>query len=106
MSLCSSRRMVRAPQGFVTGPAVFTHSPENSTILGAAKITGRLGNGLQLGVLDAVTRSERALALSPTGERFTEQVEPPTNYFVGRLKRNYRSGATTLGMIGTSVNRW
>jgi hypothetical protein len=106
LSLFYSRRIGRAPQGSVTGPAVFTHSPENSTILGAAKITGRTRGGLQIGLLDAVTRSERALALSPTGERFTEQVEPPTNYFVGRLKRNYRSGATTVGMIGTSVNRW
>ena len=106
MSLFYSRRIGRAPQGFVSGPAVFTHSPENSTILGAAKVTGRLRNGLQVGVLDAVTRSERALALSPGGEEFTEQVEPPTNYFVGRLKRNYRNGATTLGAIGTSVTRW
>ncbi|MFL5381601.1 MAG: DUF5916 domain-containing protein [Longimicrobiaceae bacterium] len=106
MSLFYSRRIGRAPQGSVSGPATFTHSPENSTILGAAKVTGRLANGLQVGVLDAVTRSERALALSPAGDRFTEQVEPPTNYFVGRVKRNYRSGATTLGMIGTSVNRW
>jgi len=106
MSLFYSRRIGRAPQGVVSGPAVFTHTPENSTILAAAKVTGRLGNGLQVGVLDAVTRSERALALSPEGDEFTEQVEPPTNYFVGRLKRNYRSGATTLGVIGTSVNRW
>jgi Domain of unknown function (DUF5916)/Carbohydrate family 9 binding domain-like len=106
MSLFYSRRIGRSPQGVVSGPAVFTHSPENSTILAAAKVTGRLGNGLQMGVLDAVTRSERALGLSPEGDEFTEQVEPPTNYFVGRLKRNYRSGATTLGVIGTSVSRW
>jgi hypothetical protein len=106
MSLFYSRRIGRAPQGSVVGPAVFTHSPENSTILAAAKVTGRLGNGLQLGVLDAVTRSERALALSPEGDRFTEQVEPATNYFVGRLKRNYRNGEMTLGAIGTSVTRW
>jgi hypothetical protein len=33
-------------------------------------------------------------------------VEPPTTYFVGRLKRNYRNGAMTLGAIGTSVTRW
>jgi hypothetical protein len=106
MSLFYSRRIGRAPQGVVNGPAVFTHSPENSTILGAAKVTGRLGNGLQVGVLDAVTRSERALALSPEGDEFTEQVEPPTNYFVGRMKRNYRNGEITVGAIGTSVVRW
>ena len=33
-------------------------------------------------------------------------MEPPTNYFVGRVKRNYRNGATTIGAIGTSVARW
>jgi hypothetical protein len=106
LSLFYSRRIGRAPQGVVSGPAVFTHTPENSTILAAAKVTGRLGNGLQVGVLDAVTRSERALALSPAGDRFTEQVEPATNYFVGRMKRNYRNGEITVGAIGTSVQRW
>jgi hypothetical protein len=106
MSLFYSRRIGRSPQGVVNGPAVFTRSPESSTILAAAKVTGRLGNGLQVGVLDAVTRSERALALSPEGDRFTEQVEPATNYFVGRMKRNYRNGEITLGAIGTSVTRW
>ena len=105
MSPFYSRRIGRAPQGFVSQPAVFTHQPESSTILGAAKITGRLGGGLQLGVLDAVTRSERALAQNATGDQFTEQVEPPTNYFVGRLKRNLRGGNLTLGAIGTSVLR-
>jgi hypothetical protein len=79
--------------------------PENSTILGAAKITGRLGTGLLMGLLDAYTRSERALALSPSGDRFTEQVEPATNYLVGRLRKNYRGGNTTLGAMATSVVR-
>ncbi|HEX8906863.1 MAG TPA: DUF5916 domain-containing protein, partial [Longimicrobiaceae bacterium] len=41
-----------------------------------------------------------------TGDRFTEQVEPPTNYFVGRVKQNLRGGNLTVGGIGTSVLRW
>ncbi|HSU17309.1 MAG TPA: DUF5916 domain-containing protein [Longimicrobium sp.] len=105
MSPFYSRRIGRSPQGFVSQPAVFTHSPESSTILGAAKVSGRLGNGLQVGVLDAVTRSERALAQDSDGDQFTEQVEPPTNYFVGRVKRNLRGGNLTVGAIGTSVYR-
>ena len=105
MSPFYSRRIGRAPQGFVSQPAVFTHEPESSTILGAAKVTGRLAGGLQIGVLDAVTRSERALAQSSEGDRFTEQVEPPTNYFVGRVKQNLNAGNLTLGAIGTSVVR-
>lgn len=105
MSPFYSRRIGRAPQGTVTQDAVFTHSPENSTILGAAKITGRLSNGLQLGMLNAFTRSEKALGLSPAGDRFTEEVEPETNYFVGRAKKTFDQGNLTVGMLGTSVLR-
>ncbi|HEU0012852.1 MAG TPA: DUF5916 domain-containing protein [Longimicrobium sp.] len=106
MSLFYSRRIGRAPQGFVTAAdAAFTHQPENSTILGAAKVTGRTRNGLQIGLLDAVTRSERALVQDELGERFTEEVEPASNYFIGRVKKNYRGGNATLGAIATSVIR-
>ncbi|HET7231731.1 MAG TPA: DUF5916 domain-containing protein [Longimicrobium sp.] len=105
MSPFYSRRIGRAPQGFVTQPALFTHSPESSNILGAAKVTGRMAGGLQVGVMDAVTRRERALAISPEGDQFTEEVEPPTNYFVGRVRQNLRSGNLVLGAIGTSVLR-
>jgi hypothetical protein len=100
-----SRRIGRTPQGFVTQSATFTRSPESSNILGAAKITGRLPGGLQVGVLDAVTRRERALAISPEGDRFTEEVEPATNYLVGRLRKNMRGGNVTIGALGTSVIR-
>jgi hypothetical protein len=56
MSLFYSRRIGRAPQGVVTrGDAEFVHVPENSTILAAAKVTGRTRDGLQIGILDAVT---------------------------------------------------
>ena len=106
MSLFYSRRIGRAPQGFVTrGDARFVHTPENSTILAAAKVTGRTRGGLQVGILDAVTRSERALVQDTLGNRLTEEVEPASNYFVGRVKRNYRGGNTTIGAIATSVFR-
>jgi len=106
MSLFYSRRIGRTPQGLVTrGDAQFVQTPENSTILGAAKVTGRTGGGLQVGLLNAVTRSERALGQDRLGSRFTEEVEPGTNYFVGRVKQNLRDGNLTLGAIGTSVVR-
>ncbi|MBW3570792.1 MAG: carbohydrate binding family 9 domain-containing protein [Gemmatimonadetes bacterium] len=106
LSLFYSRRIGRAPQGVVSrGDAAFVHSPENSTILGAAKVTGRTRGGLQVGVMDAVTRSGRALVQDTLGSRFTEEVEPATNYFVGRVRRNYRGGNTTVGAMATSVIR-
>jgi hypothetical protein len=33
-------------------------------------------------------------------------VEPASNYFVGRVKRNFRGGNATVGGIATSVVRW
>ncbi|HEV7588153.1 MAG TPA: DUF5916 domain-containing protein [Longimicrobium sp.] len=107
MTLFYSRRIGRAPQGSVTrGDAEFVQRPENSTILGAAKVTGRTRGGLQVGLLDAVTRSERAQVQDTAGGRFTEQVEPASNYFVGRVKKNYRGGNATIGGMATSVMRW
>ncbi|HEV3049546.1 MAG TPA: DUF5916 domain-containing protein, partial [Longimicrobium sp.] len=106
MSLFYSRRIGRSPQGVVTrGDAEFVHSPESSTILAAAKVTGRTRGGLQVGLLDAVTRSERALVQDTLGNRLTEQVEPASNYFVARARRNYRGGNATVGAMATSVVR-
>ncbi|HET7462064.1 MAG TPA: DUF5916 domain-containing protein, partial [Longimicrobium sp.] len=105
MSPFYSRRIGRSPQGFVSQPATFTHTPTASNILGAAKVTGRLAGGLQLGVMDAVTRRERALGISPEGDQFTEEVEPATNYFVGRARQNLRQGNLALGGLVTSVLR-
>jgi hypothetical protein len=107
MSLFYSRRIGRAPQGEVTlADAQFVQQPENSTILGAAKVTGRTRGGLQVGLLDAVTRSGRAQVQDTHGDRFTQEVEPGSNYFVGRLKKNYRGGDATVGAMATSVVRW
>jgi hypothetical protein len=90
-----SRRIGRAPQLAETysDPANVT----SSTILGAAKLTGRLGNGLSVGILDAVTQRE----LSPADET----IEPQTNYFVGRAQQDFRQGQSAVGAMLTSVTR-
>jgi len=106
ISLFYSRRIGRAPQGSVTrGDARFVHTPENSTILGAAKVTGRTRGGLQIGLMDAVTQAGRALVQDTAGGRLTEEVEPASNYFVGRVRRNLLGGNATVGAIATSVIR-
>ena len=105
LSLFYSRRIGRSPQGFVSSPAEFTATPDNTTILGAAKVTARTGGGWQVGVLDAVTSAERADAQRADETRFTEEVEPLTNYFVGRVRRNFLDGDLQVGAIATSVIR-
>ncbi len=71
--------------------------PAATTILGATKVTGRLSNGMAVGLVDAVTRREVG------GDGAT--IEPRTNYLVGRLVRDLRQGRSQIGMMVTAVNR-
>ena len=96
-----SRRIGREPQG--AGGANFVDQPSFTTILGAAKLTGRTSNGWTVGVLDAVTGSEYA-NLSDGRARDRIEVEPLTNYFVGRAQRDV-GGRAAIGFIATAVNR-
>ena len=100
-----SRRIGQPPQGSAEGD--FVDMPSNSTILGAAKLSGRRANGWSIGVLDALTAREWATVGfdSAPALRQRDEVEPLTNYFVGRLKRDLRQGNTTLGLVATAVNR-
>jgi Domain of unknown function (DUF5916)/Carbohydrate family 9 binding domain-like len=101
-----SRRIGQPPQGEVTSDGQFVDMPPNSTILGAAKLSGRRANGWSVGVLEAVTAREWATVFdTTTGLRHHDEVEPLTNYFVGRLKRDLRHGNTTIGLVATAVNR-
>ncbi|MSR21567.1 MAG: hypothetical protein EXR91_11450 [Gemmatimonadetes bacterium] len=100
-----SRRIGRAPQGSVSGSAVFSDVPNSTTILGAAKVTGRLGEGWTVGFLEALTGRETAPFVNATNVQDEGVVEPMTNYFVGRMRRDYRSGQTQVGLIATAVNR-
>jgi len=101
-----SRRIGRAPQRDAPAPDDgFADQPTGATILGATKLTGRTAGGWSLGLLEAVTAREYATLSDAAGQRSREVVEPFTNYAVVRAKRDFRSGASTVGFIGTAVNR-
>jgi hypothetical protein len=104
-SLFYSRRIGRAPQGGFPGvDAAFTDTPEQTTIAAASKLSGRTG-AWSLGVLDAFTTREDGRYATTDGQRGTVVVEPATNYFVGRVRRDFRNGNSTLGGIATAVTR-
>jgi hypothetical protein len=96
-----SRRIGRSPQGSADGE--YVERPPATTILGAAKLTGKTRNGWSLGVLDAVTGREHAEMVTG-GSRSQTQVEPLTNYFVGRAQREIGRRAA-VGVLATAVNR-
>ena len=101
-----SRRIGGAPHGGISAPALYSDEPENSTILGAAKLTGRLPSGLSIGVLSAVTEREFARYIDlGTGEEEIEEVEPLSYYGVARVKQEFDDGNATLGGITTVVIR-
>jgi len=113
-----TRRIGRSPQrgGFVPGSAVelagetgavYTDRPSQTTILGAAKMTGRVG-AFTVGVLDAVTAPEygRFAVLDGDGAMQLEDraiIEPASNYLVSRARGRF--GDTQVGGLVTSVSR-
>jgi hypothetical protein len=107
MNTFYSRRIGRAPTGasLATDPNQFADVPDATTILGAAKITGRVANGFTVGLLNAVTGQANAKVQTPTGDRATQEVEPLANYFVGRLKRDFMNGNLVMGGIVSGVAR-
>lgn len=101
-----SRRIGREPAGSAPGEADFDQAPTETTILAAAKLTGRSANGLSLGALAAVTAEETGLAYdSETGATTRFTAEPPAQYGVVRLQQDFRQGASQIGGIVTGVHR-
>jgi hypothetical protein len=96
-----SRRIGRSPQGSVGDG--YADIPEWSTIIGAAKFSGKIG-GWSLGLLSALTEREYA-RVDEDGLRSRREVEPFTNYSVLRAQKEYREGRQGLGFIATSVLR-
>ncbi len=115
--LLYTRRIGRSPQRTRFVPdgvydrasedGVYTDAPQQSTILGAAKLSGRVGP-FSIGVLNAVTSREygRFQAFDADGrpvEQGEALVEPLTNYAVARTKATF--GRTIVGGLLTSVVR-
>jgi len=103
-NLFYSRRIGRRPQGVAESDGGYVNYPENTSIIGAAKLTGKTQKGLSVGFLEAVTAEEKA-ELDINGTRSYRTVEPLTNYFVGRVQKDYNSGNTIIGGMVTGVNR-
>lgn len=100
-----SRRIGGSPHGYPdTTTGEFVKMPLNTSILGAAKFSGKTKQGWSIGVLESITQKEIA-TVDHDGERRKELVEPLTSYFVGRLQKDIKGGNTIIGGIITGVNR-
>ena len=100
MSGFYSRRVGRSPTGSGLATSNFDYAdvPDATTILGAGKITGRTSSGLTVGLLDAATGRADARVADLNGARTTQEVEPLANYFVGRVKKDFRFREISLSV--------
>ncbi len=98
------RRIGAPPRGSATGD--FVDIPRNSTILGAAKLTGRLPSRLSIGAITAVTASEQARVFrADSGLTTNVPVEPRSTYGILRLQQEIGRQASTIGASFSTVQR-
>lgn len=101
-----SRRIGRPPQLGVSVPAGgYTDVPATSSILGAVKLSGKTRSGWSIGLVHALTEKEEARIQDADLVQSAQPVEPLTNYSAGRIVRDFRNGASGLGILATAVHR-
>ena len=105
-NLFYSRRIGRNPHRSASlKDGEYADEPINSTILGAAKFSGKTQSGWSIGVLESVTANEYAEVKQVDGSTRKEIVEPLTNYFVTRIQKDFNERNSYLGGIFTATNR-
>ena len=97
-----SRRIGARPVGSVSGD--YVDRPTTTTILGAAKLTGRLASGTSIGLLGAVTDDEFART-STDGLESSVQVTPRAGWGVVRVIQEIGDQGSIVGAHLTAVHR-
>lgn len=105
-NLFFSRRIGRTPQGSpFASDTQYADAPNNTTILGASKLSGKTKDGWTLGILESLTANEYADVINENGDESEVLVEPLTNYFVGRVQKDFNDRNSYVGGIFTSTTR-
>ncbi len=99
-----SRRIGRAPQGSIPSYD-YVDMPLGTHILGAGKLTGKVGGDWNVGMIHAVTAREDA-EIQVNGMRRSVEIEPMTYYGVGRVQKDFNDGKQGIGLITTYTNRF
>lgn len=97
-----TRRIGHAPS-YVPQYEAFS-MPENTTIAGAFKLSGKTAKGLSVGIIESVTAKETA-DIHANNQDFSQTVEPLSNYFIGRFQKDFDKGNTLIGGIVTHTHR-
>lgn len=99
-----SRRIGAKPSA--PASADFVDYPQTTTILAAAKITGRLQSGTSIGLLGAATDNETAtLATRGSVGTAAVAVAPRAYHAVGRVLQEFGSSGSTAGVFVNYLHR-
>ncbi len=98
-----SRRVGRAPTGSLPSHD-FADRPDGTNILGAVKLSGKLGSAWNVGAVQAVTAREKAPITLDGNESFID-VEPLSYYGVIRGQREFNDSRQSIGFISTTTLR-
>jgi hypothetical protein len=93
-----------AYNGLKTGESVISN-PTETRLLNATKLSGRLSNGLGIGVFNAITNTSDAIVEDANGNRREVQTAPLTNYNIIVLDQNLKNNSAVT-FINTNVNRF
>lgn len=94
----------KAYDGLKPGESVISN-PVETRLLNAAKISGRLQNGLGIGFFNAITSSANAVIEDAAGNRHTVETSPLTNYNILVLDQNLKNNSA-ITLINTNVDRF
>jgi hypothetical protein len=89
----------------VVQEGAFFETPGETSIISAAKVTGKTNDGLSVGLLQSVTDEEHANVWFD-GAESRVPVAPTANYVVGRVQKDWDKGNTMVGGMFTSTHRW
>lgn len=99
-----SRRIGATPPG--SADADYAERIDNTTILGAAKLTGRLPSGLSVAALAAVTDRETVATYDGGSGKFSDAIiAPRTGYAVASVQQEFGGNQSTFGATVTMVQR-
>lgn len=98
-----SRRIGGRPSGPASGD--YVDYPDAATILGAAKLTGRLQSRTSIGLLAAVTGGEFARTADTTSTISKIRVAPGATYAAGRVQQEFGRLGSTISAQASTVHR-
>jgi Domain of unknown function (DUF5916) len=99
-----SRRIGRQPQGSIPDDVDYSDYPTGTHILGAGKLTGKLGDSWNVGTIQNITKREFA-RISTDGTQSETEVEPLAYYGIVRAQNEFDEGQQGLGFISTLAVR-